>query len=67
MRLRASRMEKALTVITVEEQMRGWLAQIARQRDLHRQVAPYAKLQRQIEAFANWLILPVPLRGSKPF
>lgn len=51
-------MEKALTVVTVEEGMRGWLAQISRVRDVHRQVAPYAKLQRQVEALAHWLILP---------
>jgi tRNA(fMet)-specific endonuclease VapC len=42
----------------VEEQMRGWLAEIRRHHDLHRQIAPYAKLQRQIEAFADWIILP---------
>jgi tRNA(fMet)-specific endonuclease VapC len=58
LRLKASRMEKALTVVTVEEEVRGWLAQIGRQRDVHCQVAPYAKLQRQVEAFADWLILP---------
>jgi hypothetical protein len=33
----------AVTVITVEEQMRGWLAEINRQREPHRQIAPYAK------------------------
>ena len=38
--------------------MRGWLAEISRQRDLHRQMIPYAKLQRQIEAFGDWVILP---------
>ena len=50
--------DKALTVITIEEEMRGWLAEINRRRDPHRQIAPYAKLQRQAEAFADWLILP---------
>ena len=38
--------------------MRGWLAEIRRHHDLHRQIAPYAKLQRQVEAFADWIILP---------
>ena len=50
-RLESSRTDNALTVITVEEQMRGWLAEISRQRDPHRQITPYAKLRRQVEAF----------------
>jgi tRNA(fMet)-specific endonuclease VapC len=48
----------AVTVITVEEQMRGWLAEIARHHDPHRQIAPYAKLHRQVEVFADWIVLP---------
>ena len=48
----------ALTVITVEEQMRGWLAEIGRHHDPHRQIPAYAKLQRQVEVFAEWVILP---------
>lgn len=58
LRLSGTTLEKATTVVTIEEQMRGWLAQIGRVRDVHRQVAPYSKLQRQIDAFADWLILP---------
>ena len=38
--------------------MRGWLAEISRHHDPHRQISPYAKLQRQIEIFADWIILP---------
>ena len=48
----------ALTVITVEEGLRGWLAEIRRQSDPKRQIAFYAKLQRQVEVFAEWTILP---------
>jgi tRNA(fMet)-specific endonuclease VapC len=51
-------MEKALTVVSVEEATRGWLAELGRQRDVHRQAGPYAQFQRQIEAFADWLLLP---------
>jgi tRNA(fMet)-specific endonuclease VapC len=57
-RLQSTASDIAVTVVTVEEQMRGWLAEIRRHHDLHRQIAPYAKLQRQVEAFADWIILP---------
>jgi len=52
-RLSLSVFDKALTVITIEEELRGWLAEIRRRHDLHRQIAPYAKLQRQVETFAD--------------
>lgn len=48
----------ALTVITLEEGTRGWLAEIARHHNPHRQISPYAKLRRQVEVFADWNILP---------
>jgi len=54
----SARPDIAVSVVTVEEQMRGWLAEISRHRDPHRQISPYAKLQRQIEVFADWIILP---------
>ena len=57
-RLQASRIENAVTIVTVEEQMRGWLAEIRHHREVHRQVTPYTKLQRQVEVFAHWIILP---------
>jgi len=47
------------TVITVEEQMRGWLQVIARYRDLHRQSIYYAKLIDFIRFFSKWKILPL--------
>lgn len=57
-RLRASESEMALTVITIEEGTRGWLAEIGRHHNPHRQISPYAKLRRQVEVFADWNILP---------
>ena len=57
-RLNLSVTDIVLTVITIEEEMRGWLAEINRRPDPHRQITPYAKLQRQVEAFADWIILP---------
>ena len=40
------------TAITLEEQMRGWLALIHRSRDIGRQVSPYAKLNDLVDYFA---------------
>jgi tRNA(fMet)-specific endonuclease VapC len=56
-RLEAASDEKAVTVITLEEQMRGWLAEISRHSEPHRQVSAYAKLQRQVDVFTEWTIL----------
>jgi tRNA(fMet)-specific endonuclease VapC len=60
LRTRAStvKFEGALAIVTVEEQMRGWLAEIRHHDDPHRQISAYAKFQRQIESFNEWIILP---------
>jgi tRNA(fMet)-specific endonuclease VapC len=50
--------EVATTIISAEEQFRGWLAQLHRQRDPHEQIATYQRLQRRIEFFAAWHVLP---------
>ena len=57
-RLEANRLPKVVTIVNVEEQLRGWLAELSRHHDPHRQIIAYDKLQRQIETFANWVILP---------
>jgi len=43
---------------SAEEQFRGWLAQVHRIRDPHQQVVAYERLQRRIEFFAAWEVLP---------
>ena len=50
--------EIATTIISAEEQFRGWLAQIRRQRDPRRQIEAYQRLQRRIDFFAAWNVLP---------
>ena len=45
-------------MVTVEEQMRGWLQVIARYRDLQQQAAYYDKLIDFIRFFNKWRILP---------
>jgi len=57
-RIHASSQSAATTIVTVEEQLRGWLAEIHRLADPHRQVIAYERLQNQIEFFAAWNVLP---------
>ncbi len=35
-----------------------WLAQIHRERDPHRQIAVYQRLNRRMDFFAQWNVLP---------
>ena len=48
----------ATTVITLEEQMRGWLAWMNRVQDVHRQVLAYQELLRLCDFFARWHVVP---------
>jgi len=50
----------AVTVISVEEQMRGWLQVIARYRDPMQQIAYYDKLIAFVRFFNDWTILSFP-------
>jgi tRNA(fMet)-specific endonuclease VapC len=50
--------EIVVTIVSVEEQMRGWLQVIARYRDPMQQIAYYDKLIEFIRFFNNWTILP---------
>jgi tRNA(fMet)-specific endonuclease VapC len=46
-----------VTIISVEEQMRGWLASIAKERQPRRQVGPYAELARLFDYFSEFEIV----------
>jgi tRNA(fMet)-specific endonuclease VapC len=50
--------EVVTTIVSAEEQLRGWLAQINRLRDPHRQIEAYSRLQRRLAFFAAWRVLP---------
>lgn len=73
-RLRADTRVKCITIATVDEQMRGWMARVAAARTPEALIPPYALLKRRVEAFAAWRILPwdnsavaefVPLKSRK--
>ena len=57
-KLDAAEQDAAVTAITVEESLRGWLAEIRRRTDPRNQIAAYQRLIRQVEVFASWLVLP---------
>jgi tRNA(fMet)-specific endonuclease VapC len=48
--------EVATTIINFEEQMRGWLAYVARARSLPQQVEAYHRLRRHLD---NYRLIPV--------
>jgi|CXWL01.1.fsa_nt_gi tRNA(fMet)-specific endonuclease VapC len=56
-RLQNTTEDVATTIISAEEQFRGWLAQIHRERDPHKQIDSYARLRRRIDFFAAWHVL----------
>lgn len=57
----------ATTVITVEEQMRGWLAWIHRSDDVRRQVPAYQELLRLFAFFSRWHVAPFDEQAASAF
>ena len=66
-RLEDSGEEIAATVISAEEELRGWLAQIHREVDPHEQINAYERLRRRLEFFAGWTVLPWDSRAADQF
>jgi tRNA(fMet)-specific endonuclease VapC len=44
-------------IVSVEEQMSGWLAEIDRRRDVHQQIPAYERFARLIDFFGDWEIV----------
>lgn len=57
----------ATTIITVEEQFRGWLSTISRERQAMRQVNPYRELGGLIDFYAEFLVIPFDQRSADCF
>jgi tRNA(fMet)-specific endonuclease VapC len=66
-RIGASGQEVATTIITVEEKLRGWLSEIHRLTDPHRQIVAYERLQRRVDFFAAWTVRPWDARVADRF
>jgi tRNA(fMet)-specific endonuclease VapC len=48
---------RATTIITYEEQTRGWMAYVARARSVAQEIEAYAKLKTHLQTFRNILVL----------
>jgi len=59
--------EAAVSVVSYEEQMRGWLAYIAQLRAVDRQVAGYHRLERMLEFYCATPLLPFDARAAEQF
>ena len=64
---RASDPSVATTIVSFEEQMRGWTAEIHRQRDVHRQVVFYERLGMMVDFFRRWMIVPFDSKAADSF
>jgi predicted nucleic acid-binding protein len=54
-RLEAAQEDAAVSAITVEESLRGWLAAIRRQNEPRNQISAYQRLVRQVEILPRGL------------
>ncbi len=59
--------EAVTTIINFEEQMRGWLAYLARVRTLARQIEAYRRLQRHLDNYRTIPVLEFDPRAAAEF
>lgn len=59
--------EKATTIITFEEQMRGWMAWIAQARSLPEQVERYGYLNQTLQRYCAVTVLDFDERAAEEF
>jgi len=55
------------TIITFEEQMRGWMAFIAKAKTIEQQIYAYERLHRSLEAYRNTAVLDFDENAAKVF
>jgi tRNA(fMet)-specific endonuclease VapC len=59
--------EIATTIITYEEQMRGWLAHSAQARTIERMLVSYSRLQTHLETFKGIPVVPFDEKAASEF
>jgi tRNA(fMet)-specific endonuclease VapC len=59
--------EIGTTIITVEEEIRGWMATIARERLVTRQIIGYRELRDFLALVGGWTIIPFDDRSAEEF
>ena len=57
--------EITTTIITFEEQMRGWMALIAKSKTIDQQIFAYQKLYRTLESYRNALVLEFDQKSAE--
>lgn len=67
LRFRLSRFGKTTTIITLEEQMRGWLSWLAQARSLPEQVVRYGKLNRMMDHYREITVLDFDQKAADEF
>ena len=55
------------TVITLEEQMRGWMAEMGRLRDVRKQTESYEELRSLFQFFGSWTVMPFDSNAADRF
>ena len=66
-RIQGRRAEVVTSAITLEEELRGWLARISRERTPASQIAVYAKLLERVEFFSRWSVLSLDADSAARF
>ncbi|MBM4259632.1 MAG: type II toxin-antitoxin system VapC family toxin [Deltaproteobacteria bacterium] len=59
--------QAATTIINFEEQLRGWLAYVARMRSVTQQVEAYRRLKRHLDNYRAIIVLEFDLRAATEF
>jgi tRNA(fMet)-specific endonuclease VapC len=59
--------EKTTTIISFEEQTRGWLAYLARGRSLAQQIEAYRRLKLQLDNYCRMLVLAFDEHAAAEF
>jgi tRNA(fMet)-specific endonuclease VapC len=57
----------ATTIVTFEEQTRGWLARIARAATLERQISDYSELKQLLQTYCNIAVLDFDAKAATVF